>query len=142
MIRRPPRSTLFPYTTLFRSNGDHRGGCEQLPFACLPRLPRGLVPPPGCLLESPRPPVEHLRLTEPRLIVSPAPGLPDLLRRPLARPLQGDERIARRPRFRCLDFDQVLNLEPAAPEQAEPVAVGQVELDAGIAWPLDPIHPE
>src|SRR2546429_5736845 len=33
MIRRPPRSTLFPYTTLFRSHGiggnrgaDHRGG--------------------------------------------------------------------------------------------------------------------
>src|SRR3712207_9557512 len=25
MIRRPPRSTLFPYTTLFRS---HYGGCE------------------------------------------------------------------------------------------------------------------
>src|SRR2546422_7498590 len=25
MIRRPPRSTLFPYTTLFRSPGD-RGG--------------------------------------------------------------------------------------------------------------------
>src|SRR3954467_12508009 len=24
MIRRPPRSTLFPYTTLFRSYGDHR----------------------------------------------------------------------------------------------------------------------
>src|SRR2546430_11227304 len=24
MIRRPPRSTLFPYTTLFRSNGRHR----------------------------------------------------------------------------------------------------------------------
>src|SRR3712207_7990210 len=23
MIRRPPRSTLFPYTTLFRSDGDH-----------------------------------------------------------------------------------------------------------------------
>src|SRR3712207_8038546 len=23
MIRRPPRSTLFPYTTLFRSLGDH-----------------------------------------------------------------------------------------------------------------------
>src|SRR5260370_28705436 len=23
MIRRPPRSTLFPYTTLFRSVGDH-----------------------------------------------------------------------------------------------------------------------
>src|SRR3712207_9360405 len=26
MIRRPPRSTLFPYTTLFRSSGDHRAG--------------------------------------------------------------------------------------------------------------------
>src|SRR5688572_31455797 len=24
MIRRPPRSTLFPYTTLFRSGGCHR----------------------------------------------------------------------------------------------------------------------
>src|SRR2546430_9847713 len=23
MIRRPPRSTLFPYTTLFRSNGNY-----------------------------------------------------------------------------------------------------------------------
>src|SRR5258706_8002790 len=26
MIRRPPRSTLFPYTTLFRSGGD--AGCS------------------------------------------------------------------------------------------------------------------
>src|SRR3712207_7196985 len=26
MIRRPPRSTLFPYTTLFRSRRRHRGG--------------------------------------------------------------------------------------------------------------------
>src|SRR2546422_8594073 len=26
MIRRPPRSTLFPYTTLFRSRGSHDGG--------------------------------------------------------------------------------------------------------------------
>src|SRR3712207_7392647 len=25
MIRRPPRSTLFPYTTLFRSGADDRG---------------------------------------------------------------------------------------------------------------------
>src|SRR3712207_7209394 len=24
MIRRPPRSTLFPYTTLFRSNGEEQ----------------------------------------------------------------------------------------------------------------------
>src|SRR5256885_9510362 len=27
MIRRPPRSTLFPYTTLFRSAVACRGGC-------------------------------------------------------------------------------------------------------------------
>src|SRR5260370_16627898 len=26
MIRRPPRSTLFPYTTLFRSRSMHHGG--------------------------------------------------------------------------------------------------------------------
>src|SRR3712207_7577672 len=31
MIRRPPRSTLFPYTTLFRSGGqqDRRGGRDS-----------------------------------------------------------------------------------------------------------------
>src|SRR2546427_8051966 len=28
MIRRPPRSTLFPYTTLFRSGADQRAGNE------------------------------------------------------------------------------------------------------------------
>src|SRR5437870_10961185 len=43
MIRRPPRSTLFPYTTLFRSHdlggvvhspehrGAEHGGCEERP---------------------------------------------------------------------------------------------------------------
>src|SRR3712207_8203921 len=42
MIRRPPRSTLFPYTTLFRSSGlpSHevpalvRGGCVAAPARC------------------------------------------------------------------------------------------------------------
>src|SRR5260370_32756082 len=28
MIRRPPRSTLFPYTTLFRSDRDRRSRCR------------------------------------------------------------------------------------------------------------------
>src|SRR5690242_21333823 len=28
MIRRPPRSTLFPYTTLFRSLSGERGSCD------------------------------------------------------------------------------------------------------------------
>src|SRR5690348_17774936 len=31
MIRRPPSSTLFPYTTLFRSRGCARGGREVQP---------------------------------------------------------------------------------------------------------------
>src|SRR2546430_7990499 len=30
MIRRPPRSTLFPYTTLFRSRTDAGSGFERL----------------------------------------------------------------------------------------------------------------
>src|SRR2546430_2929453 len=30
MIRRPPRSTLFPYTTLFRSELDRRDGVDNL----------------------------------------------------------------------------------------------------------------
>src|SRR3989442_6001861 len=29
MIRRPPRSTLFPYTTLFRSRGEHDAGSTR-----------------------------------------------------------------------------------------------------------------
>src|SRR2546430_7105976 len=53
MIRRPPRSTLFPYTTLFRSpafptlTGDHR---DPLPGTLQPTRPaqvaykRGLAP--------------------------------------------------------------------------------------------------
>src|SRR3712207_7265774 len=30
MIRRPPRSTLFPYTTLFRSLGGQRGHADAV----------------------------------------------------------------------------------------------------------------
>src|SRR3989442_10965933 len=37
MIRRPPRSTLFPYTTLFRSHGiDHQG--DVLPLDGAPHV--------------------------------------------------------------------------------------------------------
>src|SRR5256886_9030372 len=46
MIRRPPRSTLFPYTTLFRSRLPDRGSA---PGAAPPRLPPGAparAPPP------------------------------------------------------------------------------------------------
>src|SRR3712207_9560543 len=37
MIRRPPRSTLFPYTTLFRSNEDR----NQILFHFVPRTGTG-----------------------------------------------------------------------------------------------------
>src|SRR3712207_7970134 len=32
MIRRPPRSTLFPYTTLFRSLIEEYAGDESIPY--------------------------------------------------------------------------------------------------------------
>src|SRR3712207_9062820 len=43
MIRRPPRSTLFPYTTLFRSwttDGLGDATVGPLPFGHVPDLPR------------------------------------------------------------------------------------------------------
>src|SRR3712207_7961564 len=46
MIRRPPRSTLFPYTTLFRS--------REPQSRLTPRTSGGLIPPP-------RPPPPNLR---------------------------------------------------------------------------------
>src|SRR3712207_8502750 len=51
MIRRPPRSTLFPYTTLFRSRrtvparDQRRGGAEPPEHRPLVRLGRGGRPP-------------------------------------------------------------------------------------------------
>src|SRR3712207_7199854 len=42
MIRRPPRSTLFPYTTLFRSSS----ACQQCACLCpYSLIPRGLAQP-------------------------------------------------------------------------------------------------
>src|SRR2546427_9259698 len=45
MIRRPPRSTLFPYTTLFRSRGC--AGGLVLAAAAIPEGPHHDVPGPG-----------------------------------------------------------------------------------------------
>src|SRR3712207_7921274 len=39
MIRRPPRSTLFPYTTLFRSRAHHERRPEQRHRTEAPRPP-------------------------------------------------------------------------------------------------------
>src|SRR2546422_280344 len=90
MIRRPPRSTLFPYTTLFRSPGDahhrraarvprrrcrvaHRAGA-RLPSAA--RRARRL----GARPAFPRPRAARLEGRVPgvrrRIAVAPAPALP------------------------------------------------------------------
>src|SRR2546422_6768765 len=72
MIRRPPRSTLFPYTTLFRSQGvpGGRRGCDDVPLD----LDQGRTP----------------RLLLGRGRVDPRRQRPDGQRRPAARlqPLQ------------------------------------------------------
>src|SRR3712207_7383474 len=41
MIRRPPRSTLFPYTTLFRSLGQGSAGRRVQAASLLPPRPGG-----------------------------------------------------------------------------------------------------
>src|SRR2546425_8514476 len=48
MIRRPPRSTLFPYTTLFRSQGvspkQPQGVSPKQPQGVSPKQPQGVSP--------------------------------------------------------------------------------------------------
>src|SRR3712207_8626121 len=44
MIRRPPRSTLFPYTTLFRSQPHPRGGAHAPAHAAAPARLRPRTP--------------------------------------------------------------------------------------------------
>src|SRR3712207_9315733 len=79
MMRRPPRSTLFPYTTLFRSRGRRRadGSHGRSPEGGTGRgdLPEGERPPPA-------PPLR-------RLAGAPPPDVGPLLLspgRPCARP--------------------------------------------------------
>src|SRR3712207_7491465 len=56
MIRRPPRSTLFPYTTLFRSSGD----AEQVPGRNQRPILMGDQDPPGAArLGQPLPAARH-----------------------------------------------------------------------------------
>src|SRR5258706_4189411 len=42
MIRRPPRSTLFPYTTLFRSENEQQQNQDQISLSEI-----GMMAPPG-----------------------------------------------------------------------------------------------
>src|SRR2546426_11572776 len=78
MIRRPPRSTLFPYTTLFRSHRTartdlafHLGGHEcvrQLALAAIGFSARRHVRP---LQAGVVPPIRHLRVGEPAIVIRP-----------------------------------------------------------------------
>src|SRR2546422_7323532 len=45
MIRRPPRSTLFPYTTLFRSVAVDRGGFDAVVLQLLGEAGRAVLGP-------------------------------------------------------------------------------------------------
>src|SRR2546422_7647962 len=47
MIRRPPRSTLFPYTTLFRSSRDGHGAPDPPAVRSPPGWPRAVDAPSG-----------------------------------------------------------------------------------------------
>src|SRR5258707_7805180 len=47
MIRRPPRSTLFPYTTLFRSNSGPDTMVTAAPMAEAMALAKKVLPVPG-----------------------------------------------------------------------------------------------
>src|SRR2546430_6299055 len=58
MIRRPPRSTLFPYTTLFRSRRARRGAACYAPTDPDPRSVASHVPA-GRLSRHPRLPPPH-----------------------------------------------------------------------------------
>src|SRR3712207_8196188 len=57
MIRRPPRSTLFPYTTLFRSHGPATPAAGAPAPARQPRAPASSPGRPPAL--SPAPPGAH-----------------------------------------------------------------------------------
>src|SRR2546426_2616870 len=48
MIRRPPRSTLFPYTTLFRSSGDAPCSAAKSPSAAITSPSPPARPPAAC----------------------------------------------------------------------------------------------
>src|SRR5688572_31707373 len=61
MIRRPPRSTLFPYTTLFRSRGVKRAGSPAIsPGGRFPADLAGLGSDPGAKGEPERPELRQL----------------------------------------------------------------------------------
>src|SRR2546422_7023893 len=70
MIRRPPRSTLFPYTTLFRS-GDRQPGLAVLEQELVPLIGVLRGPEAGELPHRPQPAAVHGRVNPARERVLP-----------------------------------------------------------------------
>src|SRR3712207_6924997 len=65
MIRRPPRSTLFPYTTLFRSGeSSARSSIRGSPRRTSPRCSRGSATTRSASCRAPPPPDGHSRRSE------------------------------------------------------------------------------
>src|SRR2546430_14373843 len=83
MIRRPPRSTLFPYTTLFRSLGDDGAGALHL---VEPRDERDHQPDVGVRRRPQR--RAHLRVEDLRLVEADPDRPPAELRGRLPRPAE------------------------------------------------------
>src|SRR5256885_8384800 len=77
MIRRPPRSTLFPYTTLFRSGGPRGGAVRSGRAARNAALPQ--APPAWRRVDRPRPgPGAHGRSAGPSLMKERGIGMRSL----------------------------------------------------------------
>src|SRR6266480_8080381 len=123
MIRRPPRSTLFPYTTLFRSSRAPR----RSPIA-RPERPAGL----RRLLLARRPAARETGLLSRGL---PGPGDGDSLRRPPARA----DFLVRNDEDRGPDVDLVEQPLGIRHVHADAAVRGGVA-DRGGVW--RPVHPD
>src|SRR5256886_17594907 len=116
MIRRPPRSTLFPYTTLFRSARDLPAVLERLETGAEALRARGDT---GESLTEAVAALEHLRLalvkrqsgvgspSDLTLVLERAKEIGDHVERRLAAGGEREGAIGERPRRVCRSFTSV-----------------------------------